>query len=54
MYKYVYGKEELLDNALEIQKQLQLYGFTGAFVVPFYKRERITVDEAISLINSKN
>ena len=51
MYKYTYGSEPSLENALEMQKLLINYGFKGAFVVPFYKGLRITVDEAVSIIN---
>jgi hypothetical protein len=51
MYKYTYGSETSLENSLEIQKQLINYGFKGSFVVPFYKGQRITVDEAINIIN---
>lgn len=51
MYKYTYGSETSLENSLEIQKQLINYGFKGSFVVPFYKGQRITVDEAVNIIN---
>jgi hypothetical protein len=51
MYKYTYGSESSLENALEMQKLLINYGYKGAFVVPFYKGQRITVDEAVNIIN---
>jgi hypothetical protein len=52
MYKYTYGKERSLNSALAMQKQLLAMGFKGAFIVPFYKGERITLDQGVALLNS--
>ena len=52
LYKYTYGNESSLNSALMIQKQLLSMGFKGAFIVPFYKGERITLDEGVALLNS--
>jgi hypothetical protein len=51
-YKYTYGSESSLDDALQLQKQLQGMGFPGAFVVPFYKGERITLARGVEILNS--
>ncbi len=53
MFKYTYGHENSLNNALVLQKQLQAMGFKGAFVVPFYKGERITLTQGVALLNGQ-
>jgi len=46
MYKYTYGQEYSLDDAVKLQERMKSMGFTDAFVVAFQKGERITIDEA--------
>ncbi|MEI6766835.1 MAG: hypothetical protein WCM76_14495 [Bacteroidota bacterium] len=54
LYKYTYGNEKSMEDALEIQTELRNLGFDGAFIVPFYKGNRITVDDALQILsNSK-
>lgn len=52
LYKYTYGNEKSMEDALEIQTELRNIGFDGAFIVPFYKGNRISNDEALQLLNS--
>ncbi len=52
MFKYTYGNESSLNDALMLQKQLLSMGFVGAFIVPYYKGERITLDKGVEILNS--
>jgi hypothetical protein len=46
IYKYTWGETPLMQEALELQKQMQEAGFPGAFIVPFDKNNnRITLEE---------
>lgn len=53
LYKYTWGTTYNLQEALAFQEQLRNIGFGGAFVVPFYKGKRISMDEAIQIYNIK-
>jgi len=53
IFKYTYGNEGSLNDALMLQKQLLRMGFMGAFIVPYYKGERITLDEGVEILNSR-
>lgn len=53
LFKYTYGNESSLEDALMIQKQLLGMGFMGAFIVSYYKGERITLDKAVEILNSR-
>lgn len=52
LFKYTYGNESSLNDALMLQKQLLSMGFMGAFVVPYYKGERITLDKGVEILNA--
>tara|TARA_B100000214_G_scaffold115562_1_gene81609 strand:+ start:10462 stop:11628 length:1167 start_codon:yes stop_codon:yes gene_type:complete len=48
-FKYYVGSEHNKNNAENIKNQMLQLGFKGAFVVAFYKEERITIQEALNL-----
>ena len=48
-YKYYVGKENNKSNADKIKRQMIDLGFSGAFVVAFYKDVRISTKEALIL-----
>ncbi len=50
MYKYTYGEETDLGKATALQKRMQSTGFTDAFIVAFLKGERISLDQAKSIL----
>lgn len=50
-YKYTTGECATLNEALQIQTAMQQKGFKDAFVVAFYKGDRITIDEAKKINN---
>ncbi len=50
MYKYTYGEEVDLGKAKQLQARMQAQGFTDAFIVAFSKGERITLDQAKSIL----
>ncbi|MFH1295721.1 MAG: N-acetylmuramoyl-L-alanine amidase [Bacteroidota bacterium] len=50
MYKYTYGEEVDLDKAKQLQARMQAKGFTDAFIVAFRQGQRITLDQAKSLL----
>lgn len=53
LYKYTFGNESSLEDALLIQKQLLGMGFMGAFIVSYYNGDRITLDKAVEILNSR-
>ncbi|HRY33092.1 MAG TPA: N-acetylmuramoyl-L-alanine amidase [Bacteroidales bacterium] len=46
VYKYTVGNFRRLQEAVELQAEMQKKGFRDAFVVAFYKGERISAEEA--------
>ncbi|MBL7138777.1 MAG: N-acetylmuramoyl-L-alanine amidase [Bacteroidales bacterium] len=50
MYKYTYGEEVDLEKAKQLQASMQARGFTDAFIVAFRKGERISLDQAKSIL----
>lgn len=46
MYKYYTGHERSLNSAVSLQHKIQNLGYDDAFVIAFYKGERISVNEA--------
>lgn len=54
MYRYMSGNETTLDAALALQKYIREKGYSDAFVVAFNGSERISVKEALEILNKKN
>jgi hypothetical protein len=52
LYKYTYGNISSMNDAQELLKHLQSVGFSDAFIVPFYKGDRISIIEAVEMLNS--
>ena len=52
--RYTKGDETNVEKAQEIAKELKEKGFKGAFIVPFYKGERISGYEAKKINETKN
>jgi len=50
MYKYTYGEESDMEKAKQVQSRMQAMGFTDSFIVAFLKGERISLDQAKSLL----
>ena len=48
-FKYYVGKETDKMSADKLKSNLKQKGFKGAFVVAFYKDERISIKEALDL-----
>lgn len=44
MYKYTWGAAETIDGARELKSEMRQKGFAEAFIVPFYKNERLHVE----------
>lgn len=53
IYKYIYGETSSLNEARRIQRKMRQNGHKGAFVVAFYQNNRISVSEAMEIINNK-
>ena len=54
LYRYLTGETAAnLDEAKELQKTIQEMGFKDAFIVPFYKGERISFEEARRINTAK-
>ena len=51
VFKYYVGAENNKDNADKIREKMRNLGFDGAFVVAFYKDQRISIQEALALQN---
>ena len=49
LYKYAWGKTFQKEKAEELRIQMVETGFPDAFIVPFYKNRRITMEEVESL-----
>lgn len=52
LYKYTVGKEKTIEEAIQVQQNLQQIGFKDAFVVAFKDNERIPPAEAIRLLRN--
>lgn len=52
-YKYVYGKSESLEEVKKWQNLMRRKGFKGAFAIGFHNDKRITVSEALDLLDKK-
>lgn len=52
--RYTKGNERNIEKAKEIQKELKEIGFKDAFIVPFYKGERISGYEAKKINDNMN
>lgn len=50
-YKYLWGNTSLPGEAARLQNELRRSGFTDAFIVHYYKGQRISVEEALSIRN---
>jgi hypothetical protein len=50
-FKYVAGKFTNLSDAGEAKSRIRDIGFTDAFVVAFYNGKRISIEQALSLMN---
>jgi hypothetical protein len=54
LYRYLTGETAAnLDEAKVLQKTIQEMGFKDAFIVPFYKGERISFEEARRINTAK-
>ena len=54
LYRYLTKESAAnLDEAKNLQKSIQEMGFKDAFIVPFYKGERISFDEARRINSAK-
>jgi N-acetylmuramoyl-L-alanine amidase len=53
-FKYVVGAFDSLELATEEQKKIQELGFKDAFLVAFYKGERVSIKKAREIIADKN
>jgi len=53
MYKYTSGHFNSLNKAVKHQKLVRKKGFSDAFVVPFYKGERIALKQAREIESGK-
>lgn len=51
LYKYTVGNEPTLEAATVLQSKVRQAGFRDAFVIAFHNNQRITIAEAIRLIN---
>jgi len=53
-FKYTAGRETTLEGAKSLLDEVRKKGFPDAFIVAFYKGERITIDEAKNILSDKN
>ena len=51
-YKYIYGQTENLDEARTWRSMVVEKGYTDAFIVSFYKGERIPITEALKMLEN--
>ncbi|HOY31248.1 MAG TPA: OmpA family protein [Bacteroidales bacterium] len=54
LYKYTWGETNLIEEAEQIRLQMKEKGFHEAFIVPFYKNSRITLEELEELLKNNN
>lgn len=52
MYKYTHGATNNLDEAKALKDKVRAKGYPDAFVVCFYRGKRISLDEAMRLMNN--
>ena len=50
MFKYAVGNCVTMDEAIELQKKVKAKVYNDAFIVAFYKGERVSVKKAKQLI----
>lgn len=53
LYKYTMGTNKSMDEANRDKNKLRSQGFSGAFVVPFYDNQRISPQEAKTILKKK-
>lgn len=51
LYKYTSGEFNSVEEAFDFKNKILLQGIPEAFIVAFYKGERITIKEAVELLN---
>ena len=52
MYKYTHGATNSLEEAKALKEKVKSLGYADAFVVSFHRGKRISLDEAIRLMNN--
>lgn len=52
-FKYAFGKGKSMEEAVKLQKRANEAGFSDAFVIAFYKGERISMKKAKELLGNK-
>ncbi|MFM7024363.1 MAG: N-acetylmuramoyl-L-alanine amidase [Flavobacteriales bacterium] len=52
-FKYVYGKAKSMEEAVKLQNKAKEGGYADAFIVAFYKGERISMKKAKELLGNK-
>jgi hypothetical protein len=52
VYKYVVGAEDSVDAITEVQEEVRGKGYKDAFVIAIYRGKRISLREAVDIINN--
>ena len=52
VYKYVVGAEDSVDAITEVQEEVREKGYKDAFVIAIYRGKRISLREAVDIINN--
>ncbi|WP_170264972.1 N-acetylmuramoyl-L-alanine amidase family protein [Salibacter halophilus] len=52
VYKYVVGAENSVDSITEVQDEVREKGYKDAFVIAIYRGKRISLREAVDIINN--